>query len=125
LTEAWIYEDDVYKDLTLYMKAIFAFMKRNNICFPRSTQPTQESGNCRRSTQKSSGGQWEEGEHAETPQDLAPVVLVLEIRRSGRVGYYFVDHPNQTLFWLEPFDFTYMLMEVQVEWSDWLVGLMM
>jgi hypothetical protein len=41
------------------------------------------------------------------------------------MGYYFVDHPNQTLFWLEPFDFTYMLMEVRVKWTDWLVGQMM
>ncbi|KAJ2925409.1 hypothetical protein H1R20_g11698, partial [Candolleomyces eurysporus] len=127
LTEAWIYEDDVFEELQRYMNAIFAYMKEHNVSFPRPAQPFQKRDNPRKSARRkrSSGDHWEEGEHAETPQDLAPVVLVLEFRLTGRVGYYFVDHPNQTLFWLEPFDFTYMLMEVRAQWSDWLVGLQM
>ncbi|KAJ2925396.1 hypothetical protein H1R20_g11697, partial [Candolleomyces eurysporus] len=126
LTEAWIYEDDVFEELQCYMKAIFAYMKEHNVSFPPA-QPSQKRGNPRNSARRkrSSGDHWEEGEHAETPQDLAPVVLVLEFRLTGRVGYYFVDHPSQTLFWLEHFDFTYMLMEMRGEWTDWLVGLQM
>ncbi|RXW23291.1 hypothetical protein EST38_g2560 [Candolleomyces aberdarensis] len=127
LTEAWIYEDDVFEELQRYIKAIFAYMKENDVSFPRPTQPSQKQGNPRKSThrKRSYGDCWEEGEHVEPPQDLAPVVLVLEPRLTGRVGYYFVDHPSQTLFWLEHFDFTYMLMEVRAEWSEWLAGLQM
>ncbi|RXW23284.1 hypothetical protein EST38_g2559 [Candolleomyces aberdarensis] len=128
LTEAWIYEDDVFEELQRYMKAIFFYMKENDISFPRpASQPPQKPDNPRNLTcrKRSYGDHWEEGEHVEPPQDLAPVVLVLEFRLTGRVGYYFADHPSQTLFWLEPFDFIHMLSEVRVEWDNWLVGLQM
>ncbi|KAF8637865.1 hypothetical protein AX17_002491 [Amanita inopinata Kibby_2008] len=41
--------------------------------------------------------------------------LVLEIRRTGRCGYYFVDHDNQCLFWLEPYDAIDMIDHLKVK----------
>ncbi|PFH49339.1 hypothetical protein AMATHDRAFT_4988 [Amanita thiersii Skay4041] len=44
--------------------------------------------------------------------------LVLEIRtRTGRCGYYFVDHDNQCLFWLEPYDAYDMIDYLKVKMS--------
>lgn len=59
------------------------------------------------------------------PQDLTPVVLVLEFKLSGNIGYYFVSHPTKTLFWLDPFDFSDMLGELHIKHTEWLVGLQM
>ena len=90
LTEAWIYEDDVFKELTLYMKAIFGYMKRHNVSFPQPAQPVQPSQKWdkpnKSSRKRCSGNYWEEGEHTEPPQYSAPVVLVLEFRLSVMWG---------------------------------------
>ncbi|KAF5329995.1 hypothetical protein D9611_010429 [Ephemerocybe angulata] len=110
LTEAWIYDQEIYTRLQDYMGQIFDYMKRNDIDFPRPPKPTKKRGSKERKTY---------------PQDIAPVVLVLEFRLTGRIGYYFVSHTTQTLFWLDPFDFGYMLGEVHVEQTEWLVGLQM
>ncbi|KAF6764327.1 hypothetical protein DFP72DRAFT_799998 [Ephemerocybe angulata] len=110
LTEAWIYDQEIYTRLQDCMGQIFAYMTRNDIAFPRPPKPTKKRGSRERKTY---------------PQDIAPVVLVLEFRLTGRIGYYFVSHTTQTLFWLDPFDFGYMLGEVHVEQTEWLVGLQM
>ncbi|KAF5342099.1 hypothetical protein D9611_001707 [Ephemerocybe angulata] len=66
-----------------YMGQIFDYMTRNDIAFRRPLKPTKKRGSEERKTY---------------PQDIAPVVLVLEFRLTGRIGYYFVSHPTQTLF---------------------------
>jgi hypothetical protein len=48
--------------------------------------------------------------------------LVLEFRNSGRCGYYFVNHAEQRLFWLDEFDGMDFLFEVKVEYTPSLVG---
>jgi hypothetical protein len=51
----------------------------------------------------------------------AKTVLVLDTRESGMIGYYFVDHENQSTFWLDPFRFL-ELDELQVDFTDSHVG---
>ena len=59
---------------------------------------------------------------------LAPPVLpenrtlVLEIRQTGRCGYYFVDHSNQCLFWLEPYNAFDMIDNFKIEMTLPLFG---
>ena len=59
---------------------------------------------------------------------LAPPVLpenrtlVLEIRQTGRCGYYFVDHSNQCLFWLEPYNAFDMIDNFKIEMTPPLFG---
>jgi hypothetical protein len=48
-------------------------------------------------------------------------VLVLDNRKSGKIGYYFVDHANQSTFWLDPFRFL-ELDELNVEFTGSHVG---
>ena len=48
--------------------------------------------------------------------------LVLEFRDSGRCGYYFVNHGEQRLFWLDKFNGMDFLYEVRVEYTPSLVG---
>ena len=48
--------------------------------------------------------------------------LVLEFRNSGRCGYYFVNNPDQRLFWLDEFNGMDFLFEVQVKYTSSLVG---
>jgi hypothetical protein len=48
-------------------------------------------------------------------------VLVLETRNDRMIGYYFVDHVNQSIFWLDPFRFV-ELDELRVEFSSSHVG---
>jgi hypothetical protein len=48
--------------------------------------------------------------------------LVLEFRNSGRCGYYFVNHDEQRLFWLDEFNGMDFLFEVKVEYTLSLVG---
>ena len=48
--------------------------------------------------------------------------LVLEFRNSGRCGYYFVNHVEQRLFWLDEYDGMEFLFEVKVEYTPSLVG---
>lgn len=50
------------------------------------------------------------------------VCLVLELRESGRCGYYFVDHKNRCLFWLEEYDLIDSLASVRVKYTPSLVG---
>ncbi|KAJ3515755.1 hypothetical protein NLJ89_g1562 [Agrocybe chaxingu] len=51
--------------------------------------------------------------------------LVLELRQSGRCGYYFVDHTNKCLFWLDPFEFSHLLDPLKIPYTASLVGLVM
>ena len=48
--------------------------------------------------------------------------LVLELRQTGRCGYYFVDHANKCLFWLDPFDFSHLLLPLQIDFTPSHVG---
>ena len=48
--------------------------------------------------------------------------LVLEFRNTGECGYYFVNHAEQRLFWLDKFDGMDFLSEVKVEYTPSLVG---
>jgi hypothetical protein len=58
-------------------------------------------------------------------QDMAPVVLVLELKLSGYVGYYFVSHETQSVFWLDPFNLGELMVDLRVEYTDWMAGLQM
>ena len=48
--------------------------------------------------------------------------LVLEIRQTGRCGYYFVDHSRQCLFWLEPYNAFDMIDNFKIEMTLPLFG---
>ena len=48
--------------------------------------------------------------------------LVLELRNSGRCGYYFANHAEQRLFWLDEFNGMDFLYSVKVEYAPSLVG---
>ena len=48
--------------------------------------------------------------------------LVLEFRNSGRCGYYFVNHEEQRLFWLDEYNGMGSLFKVKVEYTPSLVG---
>lgn len=50
--------------------------------------------------------------HIAWPEDTE---LVLEPKQSGRVGYYFADHVNQVVFWLEKHDIACNIKYVKVE----------
>ena len=52
-------------------------------------------------------------------------VLVLDLRRSGKYGYYFVDHMGQRLFWFDDYDFSWAAGEVHVEHADSIIGMEM
>lgn len=59
------------------------------------------------------------------PQHLASTVLVLDMRLTGNTGYYFVSHPTQTIFWLDPYDFSIAVGEVRVDYTTTMIGLEM
>ena len=48
--------------------------------------------------------------------------LVLEFRNSGRWGYYFVNHAEQRLFWLDEYNGMDFLYKVKIEYTPSLVG---
>ena len=48
--------------------------------------------------------------------------LVLEFRNSGKFGYYFVNHAEQRLFWLDEYNGMDFLFEDKVEYTPSLVG---
>jgi len=48
--------------------------------------------------------------------------LVLELRQTGRCGYYFVNHANRCLFWLDAFDFSHLLLPLQIDFTPSHVG---
>ena len=48
--------------------------------------------------------------------------LVLELRLSGRCGYYFVDHTQKCVYWLDEFDARAYLDEVRVEYTPSHIG---
>ncbi|TFK34462.1 hypothetical protein BDQ12DRAFT_738201 [Crucibulum laeve] len=50
------------------------------------------------------------------------VQLVLELRGSGRCGYYFVDHSHKSVFWLDKFDPVDLLQEVKVDFTTSHIG---
>lgn len=110
------------------MDQIFEFIQKNNIPnFRPNSSPISDTQNSKSepSIAESKKDKTTKDEDEMTPQDLAPVILVLEFRLTGRTGYYFVSHPDQSLFWLDPFDFSFMLDDVHMEQTDWLVGLQM
>ncbi|TFK32491.1 hypothetical protein BDQ12DRAFT_616975 [Crucibulum laeve] len=49
-----------------------------------------------------------------TIQRVSSAVLVLELRHSGNCGYYFVDHSDQCIFWLDTFDASDMVTDARV-----------
>ncbi|TEB18531.1 hypothetical protein FA13DRAFT_1608016, partial [Coprinellus micaceus] len=51
--------------------------------------------------------------------------LVLELRLTGKCGYYFVNHTGQRRFWLEDYDFSWAAGEVHVGHSDSIIGMEM
>ncbi|RXW24344.1 hypothetical protein EST38_g1543 [Candolleomyces aberdarensis] len=51
--------------------------------------------------------------------------LVLELRQSGRCGYYFVNHQERCLFWLDPFDFSALLIPLEIPHTTSHVALLM
>jgi hypothetical protein len=48
--------------------------------------------------------------------------IVLELRQSGRCGYYFVNHDEQCLFWLDRFDFSPFLFPLEISHTTSHVG---
>ena len=48
--------------------------------------------------------------------------LVLEFRNAGNCGYYFVNHGEQRLFWLDDFNGMDFLFEVKAKYTPSLVG---
>lgn len=48
--------------------------------------------------------------------------LVLEFRGTGRCGYYFVNHQQQCIFWLDEFNGMDFLYEVKIEYTPSLIG---
>ena len=48
--------------------------------------------------------------------------LVLELRLSGRCGYYFVDHAQKCIYWLDEFDARGYLDEVRVKYKPSHIG---
>ncbi|KAJ2914628.1 hypothetical protein MD484_g5809, partial [Candolleomyces efflorescens] len=63
-----------------------------------------------------------DGNHISFPPN---VYLVLELRQTGRYGYYFVNHDEKCLFWLEPFDFSHLLVPLEIASTDSHVSLLM
>jgi hypothetical protein len=49
-------------------------------------------------------------------------VLVLELRTNKDIGYYFANHINRCVFWLDPVDFYPYLLEVNTDWTISHVG---
>lgn len=103
VTEAWIYDTEELKRIENYRDKIFAFMQEHGIDFLRPVPSGERS----------------------LVQEALPIVLVLDPRLSGRMGYYFVSHPTQSLFWLDNFDFSLMLQMVRVAHTDSTIGLRM
>lgn len=131
LTEAWLYDAEQYEQISRYMKQIFQYMSKHNVSFGNSTPSPYVVASPRKKRRTRNGSS-----HFQTstsndasddyyPQHLAPVVLVLELRLSGNAGYYFVSHPTQTIFWLDPFDFSLAVGELHVEYTTTMVGLEM
>ncbi|KAF9467883.1 hypothetical protein BDZ94DRAFT_1247985 [Collybia nuda] len=56
------------------------------------------------------------------PHDYEDSVLVLEPRNSGNVGYYFADHSQRVVFWLEECDIVWDMKEVKVELKSSHIG---
>jgi hypothetical protein len=103
ITEAWIYDTEIFAQVKHYVKAIFEFMERNNVDFSISKGPgVSEQIN-------------PPEERWRYFQEDAPIVLVLGARRSGNFGYYFVHHPLRRLVWLDEYDFTWCVGEVHIE----------
>jgi len=140
VTEVWIYEQKQLERLQAYMEKIFAFMTKHDIDFLRPsgiTSPMHPRPNLagRQKNQELKmafddmydNDYPEDMPHDETiyTQDVLPVVLVLEFRLSGRVGYYFASHPTQSLFWLDEFDFSERLASVRIQHTQSSVGVRM
>jgi hypothetical protein len=123
LTEAWLYDKEQCAHIRRYMTWIFEYMEDHNISFCRPT-PRKK----RRTRNGSAHFQLTPSTDPfddSYPQHLAPIVLVLDIRLTGNTGYYFVDHPAQTIFWLEPYDYSLAVGEVHTDYSTTLIGLEM
>jgi hypothetical protein len=109
LTEARIDEPDQLAKIEHYISAINAFIYRNDILAHLQTSVVGDEP--RPFPQ----------EHKEHKQQPA-LLLVLELRASGKCGYYFVDHDHQCLFWLDPFDFSHLVDQVRIQHTSGLVG---
>ncbi|KAJ3537984.1 hypothetical protein NMY22_g5363 [Coprinellus aureogranulatus] len=125
LTDAWIYDSEQHDQIMACVKEIAD--KRIPECpnFPKPpslkdtprTPPAQDTTLQTFQSTPSQGTPPVPSQNAEPSQHVAPVVLVLDARLSGETGYYFVFHPTQSVFWLEPFDFSLALREVHIEHS--------
>ncbi|KAJ3522958.1 hypothetical protein NMY22_g11662 [Coprinellus aureogranulatus] len=107
LTEAWIYKPGEENAIQDAMEQLFKYMAKGNLSFRQRRHGGSDQG------------------HFGRNQHRNPVVLVLELRLTGNIGYYFVDHRKQRLFWLETFDFSFDISEVNIDHTDAHVGLKM
>ena len=103
------------------MQRIFHFIETHNIDF--SHLPGSQTQEWQRRDHKVAA-ESSKAKHV-YQQNKHPVVLVLEFRLRGSIGYYFVCHRTQSLFWLEDVDFSQALELVQITPTDSLVGMKM
>lgn len=115
ITEAWIYDNEIFGQVKHYMAEIFKFMDVNGIEFPSNSDASGKPKQANLSPEEG----WSYF------QDHAPVVLVLDVRLSGNSGYYFVHHAERRLFWLDEYDFTWCVGEVHVNHTLSSIGLEM
>ncbi|KAJ3504330.1 hypothetical protein NMY22_g17962 [Coprinellus aureogranulatus] len=88
---------------------------------PNVTRPGEyDSASGKNQKTRDAEGADKEGLHYD--QYRFPVVLVLEVRLSGKVGYYFAHHPMRRLFWLEDFNISYNMGGVGVDRTNPHVG---
>lgn len=123
ITEAWLHDAELKEQVEGYMYQIFEYMLNAGLYFRvREEAPNQSDG-----ASKSTASSFYEEEQTgyQYFQATAPVVLVLEVRLSGSVGYYFVDHPRRRLFWLDEMDFSFEVGEVRIEHNNSTIGLEM
>lgn len=131
LTEAWLYDPEQYEHIGNYMRQIFRYMGDNDISFRNSKGSYHPSAIPRKKRRTRNGSMHFQQNTSNDPledfypQHLAPVVLVLDRRLTGNMGYYFVSHPTQTIFWLDPFDYSLAVGEVRVPYSKTMIGLEM
>ncbi|KAH6917955.1 hypothetical protein BKA70DRAFT_5106 [Coprinopsis sp. MPI-PUGE-AT-0042] len=106
LTEARIDEPDQLAKIEDYISKITSFISENDVLARLEASTTFAPGPSKQ-------------------QQQPGLLLVLELRKSGRCGYYFVDHDHQCLFWLDPFDFSGLVDQVRMQHTSGLVGIQM
>ncbi|KAJ3505990.1 hypothetical protein NMY22_g17391 [Coprinellus aureogranulatus] len=131
LTEAWLYDQEQCAHIHDYMRQIFKYMKDHNVSFDKATPSQFISPSPRKKRRTRNGSTHFQSSTSNDPfdesypQQLAPIVLVLDIRLTGNTGYYFVSHPTRTIFWLDPFDYSIAVGEVHIDHPTTLIGVEM